>query len=61
MKYFTIEQVVEDLKAGRTRRHNIYTNYAQAKSRGYTERAALFKEALDIYDTWKQEHTKNED
>lgn len=58
MKYFNTEQVVEALKNGTTRRHNVYDNYAQAKNRGYEDRALLFKEALEIFDKWKQESKK---
>ncbi|EJE5322766.1 hypothetical protein RFE47_000410 [Klebsiella pneumoniae] len=56
MKYFTVEQVVEALKTGAARRHQIYDNFAQARYRGFTERAALFKTALDIFDQWKKEN-----
>lgn len=56
LKYFTIEQIIEDLKSGATKRHNIYSNYAQALHRGYTEREALFKTALEIFDQWKKEN-----
>ena len=56
LKYFTIEQIIEDLKSGATKRHNIYSNYAQALHRGYIERAALFKTALEIFDQWKKEN-----
>lgn len=55
MKYFTVEQVVEALKTGAARRHQIYDN-AQARYRGFTERAALFKAALEIFDQWKKEN-----
>ncbi|MDK1910387.1 MULTISPECIES: hypothetical protein [Klebsiella] len=44
MKYFTVEQVVEALKTGAARRHQIYDNFAQARYRGFTERAALLME-----------------
>lgn len=56
LKYFTVKQIIEDLKSGATKRHNIYSNYAQALHRGYTERAALFKTALEIFDQWKKEN-----
>lgn len=56
MKYFTVEQVVEALKTGAARRHQIYDNFAQARYRGFTERAALFKTALEIFDQWKKEN-----
>lgn len=59
LKYFTIEQIIEDLKSGATKRHNIYSNYAQALHREYTERAALFKTALEIFDQWKKENKKS--
>lgn len=59
LKYFTIEQIIEDLKSGATKRHNIYSNYAQALHCGYTERAALFKTALEIFDRWKKENKKS--
>ena len=54
MKYFTVEQVVEALKTGAARRHQIYDNFAQARYRGFTERAALFKTVLEIFDQWKK-------
>lgn len=56
LKYFTIEQVVEALKTGAARRHQIYDNFAQARYRGFAERAALFKTALEIFDQWKKEN-----
>ena len=56
LKYFTVEQVVEALKNGAARRHQIYDNFAQARYRGFTERAALFKRALEIFDQWKKEN-----
>uniref|UniRef100_UPI00388EF549 hypothetical protein n=1 Tax=Klebsiella pneumoniae TaxID=573 RepID=UPI00388EF549 len=56
LKYFTVEQVVEALKTGAARRHQIYDNFAQARYRGFTERAALFKTALEIFDQWKKEN-----
>lgn len=59
LKYFTIEQVVEALKTGAARRHQIYDNFAQARYRGFTERAALFKTALEIFDQWKRENKKS--
>lgn len=59
LKYFTIEQVVEALKTGAARRHQIYDNFAQARYRGFTERAALFKTALEIFDQWKKENKKS--
>ncbi|EPB1680732.1 hypothetical protein [Klebsiella pneumoniae] len=59
LKYFTIEQVVEALQTGAARRHQIYDNFAQARYRGYTERAALFKSALEIFDKWKKENKKS--
>lgn len=43
MKYFTIEQVVEALKTGAARRHQIYDNFAQARYRGFTERQHFLK------------------
>lgn len=55
MKYFTVEQVVEALKTGAARRHQIYDNFAQARYRGFTERADLFKTALEIFDQWKKD------
>ncbi|MBD7352939.1 hypothetical protein GOY44_004185 [Klebsiella pneumoniae] len=45
MKYFTVEQVVEALKTGAARRHQIYDNFAQARYRGFTERAALLNKS----------------
>ncbi|MEQ0108669.1 hypothetical protein ABLU99_00420 [Klebsiella sp. JN_Kp123] len=59
LKCFTIEQVVEALKTGAARRHQIYDNFAQARYRGFTERAALFKAALEIFDKWKKENKKS--
>ncbi|AOZ40332.1 hypothetical protein [Klebsiella pneumoniae] len=59
MKYFTVEQVVEALRTGAARRHQIYDNFAQARYRGFTERAALFKTALEIFDQWKMENKKS--
>jgi len=55
LKYFTIEQVVDALKTSAAR-HQIYDNFAQARYRGFTVRAALFKTALEIFDQWKKEN-----
>ncbi|WP_198138742.1 hypothetical protein [Erwinia typographi] len=55
MKYFSIEQVVKDLQSGAVRRHVIKTNERAALSRGYTERAEMFAEAIRIYDEWRTE------
>ncbi|HHT1054354.1 hypothetical protein [Raoultella ornithinolytica] len=56
MKYFTVEQVVEALKTGSATLYQIRQNQYVAASRGYIERAALFKTSLEIFDQWKKEN-----
>ncbi|EPQ5270280.1 hypothetical protein ACH7BS_23625 [Klebsiella aerogenes] len=56
MKYFTVERVVEALKNGSATLYQIRQNQYVAASRGYIERAALFKTALEIFDQWKKEN-----
>lgn len=56
MKYFTVEQVVEALKIGNATLYQIRQNQYVAASRGYAEREALFKTALEIFDQWKKEN-----
>ncbi|MGR7102661.1 hypothetical protein [Klebsiella aerogenes] len=58
MKYFTVEQVFEALKTGNATLYQIRQNQYVAASRGYAERAALFKNALEIFDQWKKENKK---
>lgn len=54
LKYFTVEQVVEALKTGNATLYQIRQNQYVAASRGYAEREALFKTALEIFDQWKK-------
>ncbi|EOB4236020.1 hypothetical protein ACIT1K_001024 [Raoultella planticola] len=56
MKYFNVEQVVDALKTGNATLYQIRQNQYVAASRGYTERVALFKTALEIFDQWKKEN-----
>ena len=56
MKYFTVEQVVEALKTGSATLYQIRQNQYVAASRGYTEREALFKIAIELFDHWKKEN-----
>ncbi|HHG1239559.1 hypothetical protein J8969_15915 [Klebsiella pneumoniae] len=59
MKYFTVEQVIEALKTGNATVYQIRQNQYIATSRGYTERAALFKTALEIFDKLQKENKKS--
>lgn len=56
LKYFTVDQVVEALKTGSATLYQIRQNQYVAASRGYIERAALFKTSLEIFDQWKKEN-----
>ncbi|CDI26275.1 conserved hypothetical protein [Klebsiella pneumoniae subsp. pneumoniae BJ1-GA] len=55
MKYFTVEQVVDALKSGSATLYQIRQNQYVAASRGYTEREALFKTAIELFDQWRKE------
>lgn len=59
MKYFTVEEVVDALKTGSATLYQIRQNQYVAASRGYIEREALFKTALEIFDQWKKENKKS--
>ncbi|MFY0835937.1 hypothetical protein [Klebsiella pneumoniae] len=47
---------MEALKTGNATLYQIRQNQYVAASRGYTERAAFFKTALEIFDKWKKEN-----
>jgi len=55
LKYFTVEQVVDALKSGSATLYQIRQNQYVAASRGYTEREALFKTAIELFDQWRKE------
>lgn len=59
MKYFTVDQVVEALKTGSATLYQIRQNQYVAASRGYTEREALFKTAIELFDKWKGDNKKS--
>ena len=58
LKYFTVEQVVEALKTGNATLYQIRQNQYVAASRDYTEREALFKTAIELFERWKEEGKK---
>lgn len=55
LKYFTVEQVVDALKSGSATLYQIRQNQYVAASCGYTEREALFKTAIELFDQWRKE------
>lgn len=58
LKYFTVEQVFEALKTGNATLYQIRQNQYVAASRGYAEREALFKTAIELFERWKTENKK---
>jgi len=55
LKYFSSDQVFNDLVSGEVKRHVIYASMQAAKSRGYTDRMRLFADALARYDQHRKE------
>lgn len=58
MKYFNAIEVLEALKSGTATKYQISQNATMAKSRGYTSRAEMFREALALFKNWKEENEK---
>lgn len=50
LKYFSSDQVFNDLVSGEVKRHVIYASKQAAQSRGYTDRMEMFADALARYD-----------
>lgn len=57
MKYYSSDQVFNDLVNGEVKRHVIYASMQAAKSRGYTDRMEMFQSALIRYDQYRKENT----
>ncbi|AJB63520.1 hypothetical protein SS08_03015 [Enterobacter hormaechei subsp. steigerwaltii] len=55
MKYFSSDQVFNDLVSGKVKRHVIYASMQAAKSREYTDRMKMFADALARYDQHRKE------
>lgn len=57
LKYYSSDQVFNDLVNGEVKRHVIYASMQAAKSRGYTDRMEMFQSALIRYDQYRKENT----
>ena len=55
LKYYSSDQVFNDLVNGEVKRHVIYASMQAAKSRGYTDRVKIFADALASYDQYRKE------
>lgn len=55
LKYFSSDQVFNDLVSGKVKRHVIYASMQAAKSREYTDRMKMFADALARYDQHRKE------
>ena len=55
LKYYSSDQVFNDLVNGEVKRHVIYASMQAAKSRGYTDRMKIFADALARYDQYRKE------
>lgn len=57
LKYYSSDQIFNDLVSGEVKRHVIYASMQAAKSRGYTDRMEMFQSAIIRYDQHRRENT----